>query len=75
MKQLCMYLNEQDELPLETLNYIIGEVNYGGRITDDKDQRCCRCILSKYMCESTVSDVTKKTSSTVSDVTKKTSAC
>jgi len=55
--QLRMYLDEQAELPLETLNYIIGEVNYGGRITDDKDQRCCRCILSKYMCERTVMDV------------------
>jgi len=54
--QICMYLNEQDDLPLETLNYIIGEVNYGGRITDDKDQRCCRSVLSKYMCKETVHD-------------------
>ena len=27
-EQLRMYLEEQSELPLETLNYIIGEVNY-----------------------------------------------
>eukprot|EP00494_Astrolonche_serrata_P033232 UN33501 len=56
--QLRMYLDEQDGLPLDTLNYIIGEVNYGGRITDDKDQRCCRSILAKYMSRETVEDDT-----------------
>ena len=49
--QLRMYLDEQSSLPLETLNEIVAEVNYGGRITDDKDQRCCRSILCRYFCK------------------------
>lgn len=47
-KQLQMYLNEQDDIPWTTLKEIIGEVNYAGRVTDDKDQRGVRSLLAKY---------------------------
>lgn len=31
------------------LNYVGAEVNYGGRVTDDKDQRLIRTILQTYI--------------------------
>mmetsp|Transcript_33441 Transcript_33441/g.54338 ORF Transcript_33441/g.54338 Transcript_33441/m.54338 type:complete len:762 (+) Transcript_33441:1-2286(+) len=45
ISQLRMNLDEQDVVPWETLRYVIGEVNYGGRITDDKDIRLAAKIL------------------------------
>ena len=35
--QMKMYLDEQPIIPYKTLNYLIAEINYGGRVTDDKD--------------------------------------
>jgi len=47
-RQLKLYLDapEQD-IPWTTLTEIVGEVNYAGRVTDDKDQRCVRSLLAK----------------------------
>ncbi len=45
ISQLRMFLDENDEVPWETLRYVIGEVNYGGRITDDKDIRLAARLL------------------------------
>jgi dynein heavy chain len=36
------------EIPWQTLQEIIGEINYCGRVTDDKDQRCVRSLLARY---------------------------
>lgn len=45
-----MYLNEQPEVPWTTLKYLIAEINYGGRVTDDKDVRLITALLNKYFC-------------------------
>lgn len=42
---LMNYLNEQPEVPYVALNYLIAAVNYGGRVTDDKDIRCIKAML------------------------------
>ncbi len=47
--QLKMYLNEQPEVPYKTLNYLIAEINYGGRVTDDKDVRLITALLLSYL--------------------------
>lgn len=47
--QLKMYLDEQPVIPYKTLNYLIAEINYGGRVTDDKDVRLITALLLSYL--------------------------
>jgi dynein heavy chain len=44
-----MLLDEYDEIPYKVLNYLGAEINYGGRVTDDKDVRLINNILVIYM--------------------------
>ena len=55
-KQLMMYLNEQPDVPYQALNYLVAEVNYGGRVTDEKDGRCMRAMLKKYFTPEVMQD-------------------
>jgi dynein heavy chain len=43
------FLDLPQEIPWEALNYVIGEITYGGRVTDDWDRRCLLTILSKFV--------------------------
>lgn len=43
-----MLLNKQDSVPFEALLFVTGEINYGGRVTDDWDRRCLLTILQKF---------------------------
>mmetsp|Transcript_30329 Transcript_30329/g.22069 ORF Transcript_30329/g.22069 Transcript_30329/m.22069 type:complete len:360 (-) Transcript_30329:774-1853(-) len=45
---LKLFLDEQDEVPWDALMFMIGSINYGGRVTDYKDLRCLITILNKY---------------------------
>jgi len=47
--QLRMYIDEQPVIPYKALNTIIAEINYGGRVTDDKDMRLIKALLEQYM--------------------------
>lgn len=38
-----------DFVPYDVLNYIGAEINYGGRVTDDKDKRLISTILRTYI--------------------------
>jgi len=42
------YLDEQEVVPWTTLQYVIGVVNYGGRVTDAWDQRAVSVIYKNY---------------------------
>jgi dynein heavy chain len=46
--QLMLYLDTQPDVPYQTLRVIVSEINYGGRVTDDKDVRLITALLSKY---------------------------
>jgi len=49
-------LQEQDVLPWDALNYVTGQINYGGRVTDDWDRRCLMSILSIYLIPEILND-------------------
>lgn len=40
-----MYCSTAKEIPWDALQYIIGEINYGGRVTDSWDQKVLKAIL------------------------------
>jgi dynein heavy chain len=36
-------------IPFKVINYLGAEINYGGRVTDDKDVRLIKTILKLYI--------------------------
>uniref|UniRef100_A0A8C2TLH0 Dynein axonemal heavy chain 1 n=1 Tax=Coturnix japonica TaxID=93934 RepID=A0A8C2TLH0_COTJA len=48
ISQLNMFLSEYKEVPYKVLKYTAGEINYGGRVTDDWDRRCMMNILEDF---------------------------
>jgi len=42
-------LELEGDIPWDTLSFVIGQINYGGRVTDDWDRRCLMTILDKYV--------------------------
>jgi dynein heavy chain len=59
MDQLRIFLDDlrpNDKIPYEALAYLVGECNYGGRVTDDKDRRCILNILDDFYTPAIVED-------------------
>ena len=51
MDQLRIFLDDlrpNDPIPYAALAYLVGECNYGGRVTDDKDRRAIMNILDDF---------------------------
>jgi dynein heavy chain len=46
--QLRYFLNEYEEIPWAVLQFLEAEINYGGRVTDDKDRRLLNTIVRNY---------------------------
>lgn len=44
-----MLLDDYDEIPYKVLNFLGAEINYGGRVTDDKDVRLIKTIIMVYV--------------------------
>ena len=42
-------MDDYEEIPYRVLNYLGAEVNYGGRVTDDKDIRLIKSILKRFV--------------------------
>lgn len=51
IRQTLMFINDYEEVPLIALNYLIGECNYGGRVTDHLDRRLLGTLLKKFLNE------------------------
>ena len=42
-------MEDYEEVPYKVLNKVGAQINYGGRVTDDKDERLIRTILETYI--------------------------
>lgn len=57
--QLRIFLDDlrpTDSVPFAALAYLVGECNYGGRVTDDKDRRCILNVLDDFYTTNILSD-------------------
>eukprot|EP00798_Chlamydomonas_sp_ICE-L_P021153 gene21153-28042_t len=48
LRQLRMFLDQYDDVPLAMLAYTAGECNYGGKVTDGKDRRTLSTLLDLF---------------------------
>ena len=48
IKVLANALSAWPSVPWQTLRYLLGEVVYGGRVTDSWDRRCLNTLLYKF---------------------------
>ena len=48
LRQLYNMVQEFDQVPFKALQYLTGECNYGGRVTDDRDRRALTTILRDF---------------------------
>eukprot|EP00854_Cymbomonas_tetramitiformis_P002297 gene2297-3019_t len=48
LRQLQMFLDENEEVPYETVQYTAGECNYGGKVTDAHDRHTLMVILRTF---------------------------
>lgn len=51
-----MFLNDYEVIQFEAVNYLTGECNYGGRVTDDWDRRTIVTILTDFCNPALVTD-------------------
>ena len=56
LAQLKDFLNKYDFVPYKVIVELTGDVNYGGRITDDWDRRCMNTLLKEYVCPGAIED-------------------
>lgn len=54
--QLKMFLDLYSETPVVALRYCLGQLNYGGRVTDEWDTRTISFILTDFICAEMIED-------------------
>jgi dynein heavy chain len=42
------YLDKYEEIPFRVLRFLFTEINYGGRVTDDKDRRLINNLVHTF---------------------------
>lgn len=56
---LLLFLDSQEEVPWDALEFVTGHINYGGRVTDDNDRICLMSTLHKYCQVASLADTYK----------------
>jgi dynein heavy chain, axonemal len=51
--------SEANGIGFKALHYLVGECNYGGRVTDERDRRTVRALLYEYVSEAVLYDTFK----------------
>jgi dynein heavy chain len=57
VEQLKIFFEEYDDVPYDALQYLTGQCNYGGRVTDDWDRRTLVAILMNAYGTGVVEDI------------------
>jgi dynein heavy chain, axonemal len=63
MRQVMLYLDEYEAIPYRVMHVLTSYINYGGRVTDDKDSRTIDVILRDYFTARVLDDDYKFTPS------------
>jgi len=62
---LVLYIDNYEHTPWEAIRYLIGEANYGGRVTDAWDRRLVNTYLESWYCDEALTTENFKLSSLV----------
>jgi len=54
LQQMHEYLDKYEEVPYRVLRFLFTEINYGGRVTDDKDRRLINNLVHTFCCAEVV---------------------
>ena len=49
LTQMRMFLDEYADIPIRVLRFLVTEINYGGRVTDDKDRRLINNLVTGFV--------------------------
>lgn len=50
------YLDKYEEIPFRVLRFLFTEINYGGRVTDDKDRRLINNLINTFCSSDVLAD-------------------
>ena len=56
MTQMHQYLEDYAEVPYRVLRFLTSEINYGCRVTDDKDRRLINMLLETFINEGVIEE-------------------
>jgi dynein heavy chain len=55
-QQLMLFVNQYEEVPYKVLTFLGASINYGGRVTDDKDKLLISTILKTFICPAVIEE-------------------
>ncbi|KAL9652089.1 hypothetical protein ABK040_015890 [Willaertia magna] len=56
IKQLRLFLEKYEQVPYKVIKFLTGQINYGGRVTDDWDRRTLMTLIEDYITPKAMED-------------------